>query len=160
MSDIQAAREAESAAKKVPGKSALCLRVLKRSGESAEFAAKFDSGVLGVWHELSADVHDLSGRFPYRYAQLVKPLLARSGADSDSGWEKAWTPDLIEVCQAELRHVLIQQAHKKAPDANALAERWIKKLIGTAETPVLSPKAFLHFWMAWAFVNRINTEEN
>lgn len=156
---IQAAREAESVAKKVRDKGAFCLRVLKRSGESAEFAARFTSGVGGVWDELTADVHDLSGRFPYRYLQLIKPLLARSGHDADGGWEKDWTSDLVNVCQAELRHVLIQQAKQDREHATQNAGRWIAALIGAATSPVLSPRAFVHFWMAWAFVNRITNEE-
>ncbi|MCI0536097.1 MAG: type III-B CRISPR-associated protein Cas10/Cmr2 [Verrucomicrobiales bacterium] len=45
---IQAARDAEHTAKSVPGKAAVCLSVLKRSGESAQFAAKWNSGVTGV----------------------------------------------------------------------------------------------------------------
>ena len=157
---IQAARGAESVAKKVLKKGALCLRVMKRSGESAEFTARFDTGVLGVWDELSAKVHDLSGRFAYRYVQLLKPLLARTGEDSDSGWEKAWTPDLMEACRAELRHTLIQQGQQKAEKANANAVRWITQLIRSADAPVLSPAGFLHFWMAWAFVNRITQSES
>lgn len=157
---IQAAREAESAAKKVPDKGAYCLRVLKRSGESAEFSARFESGVLAVWDELSAGVHELSNRFPYRYAQLLKPLLSLSGPAADEGWIKEWTPELIDACQAELRHVLIQQARLDKEKSAAHAERWIQKLVGTAETSVLTPKGFLHFWMAWAFINRITTEEN
>jgi CRISPR-associated protein Cmr2 len=157
---IQAAREAESAAKKVPHKGAYCLRVLKRSGESAEFSARFESGVLAVWDELN-DAHlGLSNRFPYRYAQLLKPLLSLSGPTADEGWVKQWTSDLIDACQAELRHVLIQQARLDNEKSAAHAERWIQKLVGTAETPVLTPKGFLHFWMAWAFINRITTEEN
>jgi CRISPR/Cas system-associated protein Cas10 (large subunit of type III CRISPR-Cas system) len=157
---IQAAREAESAAKKVPHKGAYCLSVLKRSGESAEFSARFESGVLAVWDELNADVHQLSNRFPYRYAQLLKPLLSLSSPTADEGWLKEWTSELIDACQAELRHVLIQQARLDKEKAAAHAERWIQKLVGTAETPVLTPKGFLHFWMAWAFINRITTEEN
>jgi len=157
---IQAAREAESAAKRVPDKGAYCLRVMKRSGESAEFAARFTSGVIGVWDELNAEVHDLSGRFPYRYLQLIKPQLARSGDSADGGWEKTWTDVLIETCQAELHYVLIQQAHQKRVVAAANAERWIGILIGSSKTPVLSPRAYVHFWMAWAFVHRITNPES
>ena len=166
---IQAAREAETAAQKVKVKQAdgtfaekgsYCLRVLKRSGESAEFSARFESGVLAVWDELSADVHQLSNRFPYRYAQLLKPLLSLSGPTAEDGWIKEWTSELIEACEAELRHVLIQQSSMGKDKANETASRWIGKLIGTAETPVLTPKGFLHFWMAWAFINRITNEEN
>jgi hypothetical protein len=133
---------------------------MKRSGESAEFAARFTSGVIGVWDELNAEVHDLSGRFPYRYLQLIKPQLARSGDSADGGWEKTWTDVLIETCQAELRHVLIQQAHQKPDVAAANAERWIGILIGSSKTPVLSPRAYVHFWMAWAFVHRITNPES
>jgi CRISPR-associated protein Cmr2 len=157
---IKAAREAESAAKKVPNKGAYCLRVLKRSGESAEFSARFESGVLAVWDELSADVHGFSNRFPYRYAQLLKPLLSSSGSSSDEGWIKVWSSELIEACEAELRHTLIQQSGMKSDKATPLAEIWIQKLVGTSEIPILTPKGFLHFWMAWAFINRISTEEN
>lgn len=157
---IQAAREAESAAKKVPQKGAYCLRVLKRSGESAEFSARFESGVLAIWDELYDGHLGLSNRFPYRYAQLLKPLLSLSGHAADEGWVKQWTSDLIDACQAELRHVLIQQSSMGKEKANETACRLIEKLIHSAETPVLTPKGFLHFWMAWAFINRITTEEN
>lgn len=157
---IQAAREAESAAKKVPHKGAYCLRVLKRSGESAEFSARFESGVLAVWDELDDSHLGLSNRFPYRYAQLLKPLLSLSSPTADEGWVKEWTSDLNEACEAELRHVLIQQSSMGKEKANEMARLWIEKLIHSAETPVLTPKGFLHFWMAWAFINRITTEEN
>ena len=157
---IQAAREAESAAKKVPNKGALCLRVMKRSGESAEFSARFNSGVVGVWEELNAEVHELSGRFAHRYLQLIKPLLARSDHAADAGWEPRWTSQLIEACQAELLHSLRQQGNQNVDKAKANAERWIEHLIGTAENHVLTPAGFLHFWMAWAFVNRISHPQN
>lgn len=165
---IQAAREAEHHSKKVKvkqadgsilEKGAYSLRVLKHSGESAEFSARFDSGVVSVWDELNAKIHGLSSRFPYRYAQLLKPLLLSCGTD-DQGWENAWTDNLIEACEAELRHTLVQQGGMNNEKATLIAEKWIQNLIGSAETPVLSPKGFLHFWMAWAFINRISNEEN
>lgn len=157
---IQAAREAEKTAKAVPHKNAFSVRILKRSGESAEFAARFDSGIVVVWDELNHEVHDLTGRFAYRYLQILKPLLSRSDKDADNGWEPKWTSDLIEICQAELRHTLSQQGKQKAEKAKANAERWIKLLIGTAENHELTPAGYLHFWMAWAFVNRISNPQN
>lgn len=162
---IQAAREAERAAKSLPGKDALCLRILKRSGESADFTAGFaasatnvekGSSVWSVWEELNAGIHDLSGRFAYRYLQLLKPLLVRSDAKSDSGWEAKWTSDLIEACQIELQYVLKNQAGQQNEKASHNSARWINTLVGTAENPVLSPTGFLHFWMAWAFLRRIS----
>ncbi len=157
---IQAAREAESVAKKVRNKGAFCLRVLKRSGENAEFAARFESRVSAVWAELEANVHDLSGRFAYRYLSLLKPLLACSDHGHDAGWIPEWTDELVAICRAELTHVLKQQGQQTPDKAEANAGRWIGCLIGRAESPALRPKDFLHFWMAWAFVHRTRPESS
>jgi len=154
---IQAARDAEAAAKQVPGKSAFCLSVLKRSGEAAQFSARWASGVVGVWAELTAGVFDQSSRFAYRYLQLIRPLLGSVSQGNDGGWEKLWTSDLKSAVEAELRHVLRQQAKQSAADAASNAGRWIDALVGAdLPTPALSPRHFVHFWMAWAFLNRVD----
>jgi len=88
---IQAAREAEKAAKSIPGKGAFCLSILKRSGEAVQFSAKWRHGIAGVWAELSSGVLDQSGHFAYRYLQLIRPLLASTSNDNDDGWERKWT---------------------------------------------------------------------
>ncbi len=153
---IQAARDAERRAKGVPDKAAVCLRVLKRSGESAEFAARLDSGVAAVWEEFSAGLHGFSGRFAYRYLQLLKPLLAAPGG----GWQSTWSADLVAACTAELRHTLTRQSGLKSDKAAALAADWMDKLTGPAGpagAPALSPGGFIHFWMSWAFVHRITS---
>jgi CRISPR/Cas system-associated protein Cas10 (large subunit of type III CRISPR-Cas system) len=156
---IQAARDAERAAKSVPGKGAFCISILKRSGESAQFAAKWDSSVAGVWAELTSGVLDQTGRFAYRYLQLIRPLLASTAADNDRGWEKLWTPGLINAVQAELRHVLKQQASQEPGHAASNAHRWIGALVGeNLNQPALTPHDFIHFWMAWAFVNRLQDQ--
>lgn len=165
---IQAARDAEASAKKVPGKGAFCLSILKRSGESASFAAQFKRGVAGVWAELQANDDHLSNRFPYRFLQIIRPLLARSGNNSDEGWESRWTGELICSVEAEMRHVHYQQnqsdgpAERKRAIARDKARHWMRQLVGEAEAadgaefqPSLSPRAFVHFWMAWAFVKRL-----
>ena len=156
---IQAARDAEHAAKAVPGKSAFCLNILKRSGESALFAAKWESGVVGVWAELSSGVLDQTGRFAYRYLQLIRPLLASTAKGNDEGWERQWTSDLRAAVEAELIHVLKQQANQVRTDAVSNANRWIGALIGeNPSQPILTPRHFIHFWMAWAFVNRLDDQ--
>ena len=152
---IQAARKAESGAKKVPNKGAICLRVMKRSGESAEFAASFTSGVPALWQELNAADLEASGRFVYRYLELLKPLFARSDKHSDQGWEPKWTQELLDFSEAELRHVLKNQANLDSETAASYAHRWIHLLIGDLLKPSLSPRAFLHFWMAWSFMKRL-----
>ena len=154
---IQSARDAEKAAKTLPGKGAFCLSILKRSGERAQFAASFQTGVAGVWAELRSGVLDQTGRFAYRYLQLIKQLLAASDRNSDGGWERHWTEDLKQSVAAELWHVLRQQANQEAKVAQSNASRWIGALIGEdLQQPVLAPRDFLHFWMAWAFVKRIS----
>jgi hypothetical protein len=165
---IQAARDAESVAKGIKDKGAFCLRILKRSGESAEFAARWEAGVADVWAELEANEDGLTGRFPYRYLQFVRPLLVATGKDADQGWEPRWSRLLIESVEAELRHVHYQQnesgaaGETKRRKAAEQAARWIHALIGEPASadessfgPALSPRNFMHFWMAWAFVNRI-----
>ncbi len=154
---IQAARDAEHAAKSVPGKGAFSVSILKRSGESAQFSSRWESGVAGVWEELSSGVLDQTGRFAYRYLQLIRPLLASTATKNDGGWENRWTPDLKNSLEAELRHVLKQQANQSPADAESNAHRWIGWLIGKdLNQPTLTPRGFVHFWMAWAFVNRIS----
>jgi hypothetical protein len=133
--------------------------ILKRSGESAQFAAKWEGGVAGVWAELTSGVLDQTGRFAYRYLQLVRSLLASTVTDNDGGWEKQWTPDLKSAVEAELRHVLKQQANEEPADATSNASRWIGKLIGeNLNQPALTPRDFIHFWMAWAFVKRLQDQ--
>jgi hypothetical protein len=169
---IQAARDAEQAAKKVPGKAAFCLTILKRSGESVEFAACWSSGVAGVWAELEANPDRLSGRFAYRYIQLLRPLLALSGQDADEGWMPRWNRTLVQAVTEELRHIHYQQsesgdsAQVKRRRALEQSARWIHALIGEPDEadrpefkPHLSPRGFIHFWMAWAFVNRLARPE-
>jgi CRISPR-associated protein Cmr2 len=150
---IQSARDAESDAKQVQGKGAFCCRVLKRSGEAVGFSARWKDGVVAVWDELHSQIHDLSGRFAYRYAELVKPLVIVGGDDTGARYADTWDADLAEAVQAELRHVLRQQGNFNPEKAREIAGRWCGALIGTP-IPALCPRDFLHFWLTWAFVNR------
>jgi hypothetical protein len=152
---IQAARDAESAAKQVPDKGAFCLQVLKRSGEAVGFAARWQQGVVSVWGELGADIHDLSGRFAYRYASLVKALVVTGGGPEGAAYASDWDENLKESVEAELRHVLQQQGGFSADRAGTQAGRWCEILTGA-----LNPRGFLHFWLTWAFVNRLAKPES
>ncbi len=147
---IQAARNAEKAAKEVPNKGALCIRILKRSGEAVGFSARWSDGVVAVWAELNSEIHDLSGRFAYRYAGLVKALVIVGGSDTGARYADTWDADLAEAVQAELRHVLRQQGDLEPHKPCEIAARWRAALI-----PALGPRDFLHFWLTWAFVNRL-----
>ena len=88
--------------------------------------------------------------------QLIRPLLASTETNNDSGWVSEWSGPLREAIQAELRHVLKQQADQGASAATDNASRWITALLGNdLAHPALTPRDFIHFWMAWAFLNRI-----
>jgi len=152
---IQAAREAEHSAKLVKEgpyeKGAIAVRVLKRSGESVEFAARFDSGVTGVWSDVETERDRLSSRFVHRFLTKVKPVLTKV-VDGRASWEPSWQAgevDLAIIAQEELRHSLENQSQYKGLEARDRAERWMSTL------KVLDPKNFLHFWMARAFLNRL-----
>jgi len=147
---IQAARDAEQAAKDVPDKGAFCLSVLKRSGEAVGFTAHWQSGVAAVWGELEAGIHDLSGRFAYRYANLVKALVVAGGGSHGATYAPAWDYTLKAAVEAELCHVLQRQGGHKPAKARELAQHWCSLL-----TNELSPRDYLHFWLTWAFVNRL-----
>lgn len=147
---IQAAREAERLAKDVPKKGAFALNVLKRSGEAVGFAARWDHGVTSVWGELEAEIHDLSSRFAYRYADLVKALVVTGGGPGGAAYAQTWDATLAEALEAELRHVLYQQGDCDRAKARELARRWSAQLV-----EALTPRDFLHFWLAWAFVSRL-----
>lgn len=157
---VQAARDAEHAAKAVPEKGVLALRILKRSGESVEFSTRFDSGVLGVWGDLAYHSDQLSGRFIYRFLQKLRPVLAKV-VDGRAGWEPAWENDgidLLPIAEAELTQAIIGQSElhkdqgKERPAyCRQHAESWMRQL------GCLDPKNFLHFWMARAFLNRLDS---
>jgi len=52
---------------------------------------------------------------------------------------------------------LRKQASQEPADASSNASRWIGALIGENHSqPALTPRHFIHFWMAWAFVKRIS----
>jgi CRISPR-associated protein Cmr2 len=145
---VQAARDAEHTAKKVKNKAALALRILKRSGEAVEFATRFDSGALGVWADLAYHDNQLSGRFIYRFLQKLTPVLS-TVLEGRATWEPTWERDginLISIAEAELEHSLDQQSGL----SKDRAAHWISALKD------LNPENFLHFWMARAFINRLD----
>lgn len=152
---IQAARDAENAAKRVRGKAAFSLSVLKRSGEAVNLAAPWQSGVISVWDELGAEIHDLTGRFAYRYASLVKALVIIGGGSDGASYAPNWDLALRDSVEAELRHVLRRQGSHSLEKARDLSQRWCATL-----TASLSPRDYLHFWLAWAFVKRLANRED
>lgn len=148
---IQAAREAEQVAKKIfTDKGAFCLSLLKRSGEALSFSSQWKYGVISVWDELETEIHKLSARFPHRYAALVKALVVTGRGPTNATYVNSWDETLKESVSAELVHVLRQQGNLPPNKARQVANGWARIL-----TTGLSPRDYLHFWLAWAFVSRL-----
>lgn len=154
---IQAAREAEKDGKRVEGKGSFHLEILKRSGDRVGFSARWQQSAPAIWSELGLNTHQLSTRFPHRYAQLLKPLLIEGGAPAGARYSARWTEELVELVEAELRHVLRQQGKMDHKSANKLARHFCNHLLGSEPllSPILQPKDYFHFWLARAFLSRL-----
>ena len=148
---IQAARNAEAAAKRVEGKNAFCLTAMRRSGETTGIAAGWDSGAHDIWNELEGVSDKLAGGFPYKLGKLLRQVLRRPGKESDGGWEAVWSDSLIRVVAAETIHTLSRQSDRRIDGIEAVGDRWTRLLTGS-----LTPKGLAHFWMTWAFIRRIS----
>ena len=109
--------------------------------------------MTGVWDELEACRGGQSARFIYRFLQKLKPLLltVREGRQT---WEANWETDagnLLDIVEAELAHSIESQAKAAFGNPRQTALRW-RTALGS-----LSPENFLHFWMARAFLNRLDS---
>ena len=76
---VRAAQDAEKRAKKQLGRSAVAVTLFKRSGETIEWGARWDSGGLDLYRALAdaLQADQLSGKFPYRVVELLEPYLTQ-----------------------------------------------------------------------------------
>jgi len=114
---VRAAQAAEKRAKKLPGKAAVAVTVLKRSGETVEWAAKWENdGVQAAFTLLDA-LHDgvVSSKFPYRLAELMS--VYRTASTGLMRERKTFQPTegfkVEEVFVQELATVLSRQRGPK-----------------------------------------------
>lgn len=142
---VQAARAALAAAKSIQGKDAFCLRIFDGSGGHADFAARWRSGVVKVWRDLEDRKGELSHRFAQRFAERLRRLLGCPAG----GQEGEWTEPLREAALLELVHGIHRQTGLPREDAEALAQPWHQVLTR------LSPRDCIRFWLAWAFLRRM-----
>src|ERR1035437_8632199 len=76
---VRAAQDAEKRAKKQLGRSAVAVTLFKRSGETIEWGAKWESGGLELYRALADGLQagQLSNKFPYRVVELLEPYLTQ-----------------------------------------------------------------------------------
>lgn len=114
---LRAAREAERQAKLVPGKAAVCVRVLKRSGDMAEMRsswAALDEMAAKLVRYFVGDEQGefLSSKFAYDVAQAAYAL-----PEADDKWE------------AEVKRLILRHRNTKRL-ARQEAEKWARELAG------------------------------
>ncbi|MEI7773522.1 MAG: type III-B CRISPR-associated protein Cas10/Cmr2, partial [Verrucomicrobiota bacterium] len=107
---VRGAQAAEKRAKKVFGKAAVAVTLMKRSGETVEWTARWEDAGVQAAFTLLAALRDgvVSGKFPYRLGEAISPYRTQS-----SGLMKPMDQvlgfDLTAVFAHELRMVLTRQ---------------------------------------------------
>jgi len=116
---LEAAREAESAAKRVAGKAAVCVHLLKRSGEPLEMTSKWqdENGLLDVLAEHFAS-EAISSKLAY---DVMRDAYAGAALE-------------MEPQTALLKRLLERHSDPKASPSELLKQMkpWLEK-IGLAE---------------------------
>jgi CRISPR-associated protein Cas10/Cmr2 subtype III-B len=153
---VKAAQAAEKRAKKafstkkdaVAEKDAVAVTVLKRSGETVEWSARWDDGGVDAAQCLLVALRDevVSSKFPYRLGELISYYRGQSASFAGKA-EAVAGFDLAGVVSRDLRTVLERQ---KGPSWNAGGSafsadfeghltQWIRKLIPGADAAAPDP---------------------
>jgi CRISPR-associated protein Cas10/Cmr2 subtype III-B len=139
---VKAAQSAEKRAKRVPEKDAVSVTVLKRSGETVEWSARWDDGGVDAAQSLLSALGQevVSSKFPYRLGELISSYRSQP---SPLAKEAEGVPgfDLAGVASLDLRTVLERQKgpHWKDGGESFAAEfggamtAWIGKLTAQPE---------------------------
>jgi hypothetical protein len=134
---VRAAQAAEKRAKKQLRRGAVAVTLFKRSGETIEWGCKWAGGGLQLYRALAGalDAGQLSGKFPYRFAELLAPYLTDSSpliAAAGSAQPVA-AFNASDVIQQEFGHTLRRQRGPAFP-----TEREAQELLLTHLTDALS----------------------
>jgi len=139
---VRAAQAAEKRAKKQLGRSAVAVTLFKRSGETVEWGCKWEGGGLQLYRILAEalDSGKLSGKFPYRFAELLAayrtvttPLIAGTASMKPVSEFKA-----SEVILEEFKHVLGRQRGPSFPSEPESRGRFLANLTEALKGYLLS----------------------
>ena len=111
---VEAARVAEKRAKKDYGKAAFAVSLFKRSGETIQWGAKWESKAIALadsFADLSGAGNPLSAKFPYALARLLRAY----AIDPEFRIVRSNSFDPFAVFRAEFAHVVKQQG-RDVPD--------------------------------------------
>lgn len=127
---VRAAQAAEKRAKKQLDHSAVAVTLFKRSGETIEWGAKWKDGGLELYRALAEGLQtqQLSGKFPYRLAELLEPYLTEQTGLARIASAPGFDAAADEIIQREFDVVCARQRGKE----------WSRDLAG--ELPSLLPR--------------------
>ncbi len=146
---VREAQKAEKRAKKKLehggyDRSALAISVYKRSGEIIEWGCKWDSVAVELMNKVIdlTETEQLSGRFPYALAQILKPYKLKGSL-----------PDMKEIVMKEFEHVVQQQGRevKDEEEFLKLGRKWLDQTSDKLED-------FTNLFLVETFINRFKGE--
>lgn len=141
---VKEAQKAEKRAKKDYKRSALAVSIYKRSGEIIEWGCKWDSVAIELMNKVNelTETEQLSGRFPYALAQILKSYNL-----------KGFLPDMKEIVMKEFVHVVQQQGRevKNKKEFLDLGRRWLDNTSEKLED-------FANLFLVETFINRFKGE--
>jgi CRISPR-associated protein Cmr2 len=157
---VEAGRDAERRAKKEYGKAAFAVSLFKRSGETIQWGAKWESKAIELaqcFTDNSGEGKPLSGRFPYALAELLRAYDTPTHKNNKfEPFRIAATADFdpFKVFAADFRHVAKQQSNEKLWTADererfcCLADDYLKDCDNRRLDDFLGP------FLTTTFINR------
>ena len=136
---VHKAHSAEARAKNDYDRDALAVSVFKRSGEILEWGCKWGSQALGIYRALRDSLDEnLSGRFPYKLAELLQPY-------------GDLTANMRDVVKIEFEHAWERSSQKAlSGDLAEAVSRYFDEVFGENG----KPKDFLDLFLCETFINR------
>jgi len=136
---VHKAHAAESRAKSDYNRNALAVSVFKRSGEILEWGCKWGSKALDIYSSLRDSLgENLSGRFPYKLAELLQPYGAMKS-------------NMREVVKIEFEHAWERSSQKAiSADLAEAVSLYFDEVFGENG----NPKDFLDLFLCETFIDR------
>jgi CRISPR-associated protein Cmr2 len=131
---VRAAQAAERRAKQKFSRSAVAVSLFRRSGEITEWGCRWDGGGLQLYNAISdaLEARQLSGKFPYRTAELLQPYLTETSQLTKESHSLAavegFDQKIREIIRQDFGTVLSQQTPLKGGEKQTLVETIAPKL--------------------------------
>lgn len=115
---VREAQAAEKRAKSECNRAAFAISLIKRSGETIQWASKWSNGALELYRHLSEarSNGDISNRFTYRVIELLEPYKVGESQTHTQDF------DTIEIAEVEWRSSLERQCQLKEAEKSAFIE--------------------------------------